>query len=338
MLLDMPKQVWMVRAGRNAVYLEDFLSLQIAAIGWGKIGNLSAVHGRDQIGRLVAKYYPDYNKFQRASSVGQIYRFREDLNPGETVLTYDPGNRLYHVGTTNGDYVYRPDLPEHIQHTREVRWAGNIPRDELTADTKNSLGSISTIFCVSETAAEEILRTVQNGPHLQPEPMVREDIELEAEAEVRKDTEQRALEFLQDRLSKLSWDEMQELVAGLLRGMGYKTRVSPPGPDRGRDIVASPDGFGFQTPRILVEVKHRKGAMEAPEIRGFAGGLRHNDNGLYVSTGGFTREARYEADRANHNIALMDGDDLGTSIVEHYDQMDAESKALLPLKKIYWPT
>jgi len=77
-------------------------------------------------------------------------------------------------------------------------------------------------------------------------------------AEVRKDSEQRALESLQDRLSKLAWDEMQELVAGLLRSMEYKTRVSPAGPDRGRDIIASPDGFGFQP---LIDFYRRLSAL-----------------------------------------------------------------------------
>jgi restriction system protein len=77
--------------------------------------------------------------------------------------------------------------------------------------------------------------------------------------------------------------------------------------------------------------------MGAPEIRSFVGGLRQNDNGLYVSTGGFPREARYEADRTNQNLTLMDSDDLGKAIVEQYDRMDAETRALLPLKKIYWP-
>jgi predicted Mrr-cat superfamily restriction endonuclease len=37
--------------------------------------------------------------------------------------------------------------------------------------------------------------------------------EIEGESEIRRDTEQRALGFLQDKLSKLDWDEMQELVA-----------------------------------------------------------------------------------------------------------------------------
>jgi restriction system protein len=92
---------------------------------------------------------------------------------------------------------------------------------------------------------------------------------------------------------------MQELVAGVLRGMGYKTRVSPRGPDRGKDIIASPDGFGFENPRIFVEVKHRiNSSMGAGEIRSFLGGRHDGDKGIYVSTGGFSKDPYFEADRA----------------------------------------
>jgi restriction system protein len=105
----------------------------------------------------------------------------------------------------------------------------------------------------------------------------------------------------------------------------------------GREGRHSPDALGFVSPRIVTEVKHRKGTMGAPDVRAFAGGLRNRDNGLYVSTGGFTREARYEADRANHPLTLMDSIDLGKAIVENYDRMDLETRTLLPFKKIYWP-
>jgi restriction system protein len=89
---------------------------------------------------------------------------------------------------------------------------------------------------------------------------------------------------------------MEELVAALLRAMGYKARVTPKGPDRGRDVVASPDGLGFQHPRVFAEVKHRpKDSMGAERIRSFLGGLREGDCGLYVSTGGYTKDAHYEA-------------------------------------------
>ena len=51
---------------------------------------------------------------------------------------------------------------------------------------------------------------------------------------------------------------MQELVAGVLRAMGYKTRVSPAGPDGEGTLSPLPMVLDFQPPRIVVEVKHRK--------------------------------------------------------------------------------
>ncbi|MDE1160987.1 MAG: restriction endonuclease [Acidobacteriaceae bacterium] len=331
----MVKQVLMVRAGRDSIFIDEFLSRQMVAIGWWQLGDLSDVRSRDQIRGLVERAWPDSNKFQNSSSVGQVYRFRSELVPGATTATYDSNRRVYHLGTVTGEYIYHPEYDPELVHTKAVKWEKEIARDVLSAAAKNSLGSISTIFRLSDEAAEELRGAGQKAIAIPVTESVED--EAEGETEVRRDTEQRALEFLQDRLSKLAWDEMQELVAGLLRAMGYKTRISPAGPDRGRDILASPDGFGFQPPRIVVEVKHRKNTMGAPEVRSFVGGLRQNDNGLYVSTGGFTREARYEADRTNQNLTLMDADDLGKAIVEHYDQMDAEARALLPLKKIYWP-
>ena len=74
---------------------------------------------------------------------------------------------------------------------------------------------------------------------------------------------EKADRLIEDRIAALDWRQMQELVAGILRGMGYKTTVSADGPDRGVDIFASPDGLGLQEPRIFVEVKHRGGAMGA---------------------------------------------------------------------------
>jgi predicted Mrr-cat superfamily restriction endonuclease len=57
---------------------------------------------------------------------------------------------------------------------------------------------------------------------------------------------------------------MEELVARILRAMGYKAKVSLKGPDRGVDVIASPDGLGLTQPRIKEEVKHRGGSMGAP--------------------------------------------------------------------------
>ncbi|WP_349679944.1 restriction endonuclease, partial [Bifidobacterium sp. UBA6881] len=86
-----------------------------------------------------------------------------------------------------------------------------------------------------------------------------------------------------------------------------------------------PDGIRI----IRVEIKHHKGSMEAPAMRSFIGGLRAGDRGLYVSTGGFTKEARYEADRANVPIRLLDLDGFVRHYVDVYDKTDEETRDIL---------
>jgi restriction system protein len=132
--------------------------------------------------------------------------------------------------------------------------------------------------------------------------------------------------------------ELEYLVAAVLRAMGYKTKVSLPGPDRGVDVLASKDGLGFEEPRIKAEVKHRPNSqMGSSQIRNFIAGLRQGDKGLYVSTGGFSKEAKYEAERGSIPVVLIDLDEMGNLIVTHYDNFDLDGRTLIQLIKIYWP-
>lgn len=148
---------------------------------------------------------------------------------------------------------------------------------------------------------------------------------------------EKSREFIEDLIASLDPYQMQDLVAGILRAMGYKTRVSPKGADRGVDIFASPDGLGLEEPRIFVEVKHRKTTMGTNEVRSFMGGRQPGDRCLFVSTGGFSKEARYEADRSNVPLTLLGLPKLRELLLEHYEQVDAETKRLVPLVRMYWP-
>lgn len=145
------------------------------------------------------------------------------------------------------------------------------------------------------------------------------------------------IEPIKDRVIQLDWEDMERLVAVLLKAIGYCARVMPKGPNGGRDIVASPDALGLESPCIVAEVKHRKGAMGAPAVRSFIGGLRTGDRGLYVSTGGFTKETCYETDRANVPIRLLDLDAFVRHYVEVYDRADDATRSILPLACIWCP-
>lgn len=325
--------MWMVRAGRGGEMAADFVEKRVVAIGWGDAGDLSQLRDRAAILARIKEVWPEWKRGRQISSAGQLARFAFEVRKGDRVVTYDSSSRMYHVGTVVGDFAYKPDVTPPYGNVRSVQWEGVVDRDKLSVPAKNSLGSALTLFRTPDQARKEIEGALAGQP-VAPRP---DEPEVEDEAELLEDVEAKALEFIKDRVSALDWEEMQLLVAGLLRAMGYKTKISAVGPDRGRDIVASPDGFGFENPRIVVEVKHRSQAMGSQEIRGFLGGRHKDDKGLYVSTGGFSKDARYEADRATIPLTLMDIDDLVLAVVEYYDRMDIETQRLLPLRRIYWP-
>ncbi len=323
---------WLVRAGRNAQMLDIFLDKGIVAIGWHELGNLNQYKDKDSLMEAVRKLWPNESAGYHAIAAGQIYRFVHEITKGDRILTYDPEQRVYHVGNVSGEYQYKPEVIDSAPNIRFVTWKHQIKRDDLSTSSKNSLGAISTLFRLPGSVSNEIEGLI-TGRRLH---MTGEDPQ-QSEAWLLNEIETKALEFIKDKVSQLSWDQMQELVAGVLRAMGYKTRVSPAGSDKGKDIVASPDGFGFESPRIVVEVKHRNAAMGSQEIRSFLGGRHKDDKGLYVSTGGFTKDAYYEAERANIPLTLMSLDQLVHALLEHYDALDLDTKQLVPLKKIYWP-
>ncbi len=323
-------RMWMIRAGEGAHLVDVFLENGIVAVGWNEIGDISG-KTKKEIKALMRDRYAKFSQGKIAISAGQMIRFAFEIKNGDYVVTYDPPARIYHLGKIIGDYEYLPGKIEY-SHIRKVKWIGKIDRDLLSITTKNSLGAISTLFLIPEEAKKEILALLEGKSTPETEG-TKEELD-----DIKEDMIERSNEFIKDRIMALNWEQIQELVAGLLRAMGYKTIVSPKGADRGKDIVASPDGLGLEDPRIVVEVKHRNGQMGSKEIRSFLGALRPGNKALYVSTGGFSKEAGYEAERSNIPLTLIDIDMLVKLVIQYYDDFDTETRTLLPLTKIYWPS
>jgi restriction system protein len=116
-----------------------------------------------------------------------------------------------------------------------------------------------------------------------------ESAELEQETEViRRTAYEQAVSVarkeIEEYISQLGAYEFQDLVAALLRGMGYYTPfISPQGKDGGFDILAYKDPFGSTTPRIKVQVKHRNQKVTVKEVRELASLLnKEGEMGLIV--------------------------------------------------------
>lgn len=327
---------WMIRAGRGGVYASDWLEHGVIGIGWDFDGADIAAMNREQIRAAYGLSHPGDSKGKVAAGVGQVYRFAHDMTTDSTVVMYDPESRLYHLGVITGPCVAVCDM-DGVTYTRDVTWGETAPRDVLSPSSKNSLGGIQTIFAVSDEVMADLTNAARDKSVVASNDPAIDDNDATNDEETLAATYDNGIELIKDRVNQLDWEDMERLVAGLLKAMGYCARVMPKGPDGGRDVVASPDALGLESPRIVAEVKHRKGTMGAPAVRAFIGGLRAGDRGLYVSTGGYTKEARYEADRANIPVRLLDLDAFVRHYVEIYDKTDDDTRSILPLTRIWWP-
>jgi restriction system protein len=133
--------------------------------------------------------------------------------------------------------------------------------------------------------------------------------------------------------------DFQDLVAALLRGMGYHVLwVAPPGPDRGIDMIAHTDPLGATSPRIKVQVKRQPGTkISVDGVRSFIAVLGDQDLGIYVSAGGFTKDAEREArSQEKRRLTLVDLDRLVELWIEYFAQLDVSDRQRLPLKPIYF--
>lgn len=150
--------------------------------------------------------------------------------------------------------------------------------------------------------------------------------------------EQLASDGLRKYINSKTAYEFQDLVAALLRAMGYHTPfIAPRGKDGGIDVLAYQDPLGTLSPRIKIQVKHRESTATVKEVRELMGLLQKDgDVGLFVSTGGFTPDAKTTARTSHVHVELIDFERFITLWQEFYHKISDEDKARLPLRAVYF--
>jgi len=148
--------------------------------------------------------------------------------------------------------------------------------------------------------------------------------------------EEQANEGIRQYIKAKNPYEFQDMVAALLRAMGYYTPfVAPKGRDGGVDVIAYIDALGAKVPRIKVQVKHMPDdSIPAKDIRSLLGILRDGDIALFVTSGTYSQQARNEALTSKTYIKLIDGEEFIQMWQDNYSKMTDEDKNMLPLKHI----
>lgn len=130
----------------------------------------------------------------------------------------------------------------------------------LTPEEKQVLSLPADVILQKATAAYRIWRANQplastNQTEIADGDEEATKVETVGRSLILEAADAQARQEIQQYIAALGPYEMQDLVAALLRGMGYHTPfIAPKGPDGGTDIIAYQDPLGTTRPHIRVQV------------------------------------------------------------------------------------
>jgi restriction system protein len=330
--------VWVVRAGKKGEQEETALENNLVTIHWNELPDLSGVKNKDELEQLFRKANPDETRAAAISAgVGQVWAFRSDIQKGDlAIIPLKTRPSALAVGEVTGPYAYRADLgDEEVRHTRPVKWLStDLLRTKVKQDLLDTLGWPRTCYEIKGRNAEERFRAVIGGGSDGPKDSGGGDTEATERPDPEQSSIDELLKFIQRKFSR---HELAVLVDAVLQAEGYKTRVSPPGPDGGVDILAGSGPMGFADPRLCVQVKSSASPADVTVLRGLQGILNNfgAKHGLLVSWGGFTSAVHQEARQSFFSIRLWGSGELLQAIFENYDRFPEQLRAELPLRRIW---
>lgn len=153
--------------------------------------------------------------------------------------------------------------------------------------------------------------------------------------------EEQAWQEIEQFLGGMNPYEFQELVADLLKAMGYfPSWIAPPGKDGGVDIIACSDPLGTQAPRIKVQVKRFVSQrVDSDGLKSFMANLGDDDVGLFVTLSGFTRDASdFARTQERRKVTLIDLERLVELWIQFYGRLDDRARQRFALTPIYFVT
>lgn len=329
---DTEAVLWGIHAGKTGDADDLFLKKNCVAVGWPKMGDLGALKpDREAFKSRVAEVYPEKKPGAIPNNAGQLFRFVHEIKQGDIVVYPSKRDRQVHLGRVEGNYNYDPKTEPAYPNRRTVKWLRAVARTHFSQGALYEIGSALSFFQVKNYADE--FRAALEGKTVPPPPVAQD----ESVAAVAEGIEETTRDFVLKQLAQeLKGHPFADFVAHLLNTMGYRTRVSPEGPDGGIDIVAHKDELGFEPPIIKVQVKSTEGSIGDPVVSALYGKVSTGEFGLLVTLGSFTSQAINFA-KAKSNLRLIDGDELVKLVFQHYDQFDSRYKGLLPLRRVYVP-
>lgn len=328
--------MWLCRAGRYGEFENKFLEDgKVYCTGDNLSESIMQFHTKQDLQQYFVDNNPDVKVKTAMNWASQVWPFAHEMKKGEIVVLPSKIKPVIHFGKITGDYEFLPKNDNPYYHAHQVDWfACDIPRTAFDQDILYSLGAFMTICRIKqEERIKAVIHAQKQGkeaPQITPQ-------EPQDDEEAR-DIENEALGVITNLIiQKTKGHGLAKIVDAILRAKGFTTYVSPAGPDKGVDILASAGTLGFGSPKICVQVKSTDAPVDRIVLDQLGGVMKNfgAEYGLLVSWSGFKSSVINETAKQFFEIRLWTHKEIIEEFLRYYDQMDDEIKELIPLKKIW---
>ena len=330
--------LWIIKPGRRGEHEDYFLEQDVACLTFPNMPSVRDINSSEKMRLLFLAVRPNAPKRAAMNYASQAWAFRGLCRVGDSIVLPLKSSSDIVVGRVASDYRYNRAADDLYRHERDVTWSSRvIARNRIDVDLRYSFAANKT-FCETrrEAAESRIQRLLEDELTAEQEPAAAPDPpggEVILDPDVH--TAWQKLKFFVEQT--FTGHDLTHLFAELLKADGYHIYVSPEGPDEGRDILAARGDFGFERPRICVQVKRTSKPVAAPVFRELLGTMQmlRATHGMLVSWSGFTQAVHKEALNRYFDVRLIDGDEVIRMVLARYRALPADLKKRFPLRRAW---
>ena len=294
-------RVYLARAGRNGEDEEHALENNRAIIGFQEISSLEEAGDYATVAKMVSAALPDSKPNAVGNFARQLCAFVISMEMDDIVVLPRKLTSQIAIGRVTGPYSYEK-VNSAWRHTRPVKWMRlDVPRSTFEQDLLYSFGAFMTVCNVSRNDAARRVAAVLDGepdPGPSVDPIKPKKSQPNDDPEPVPDLSQMAHDQIVARIqSRFVGHALARLVDAVLRADGWVTKVSPPGPDGGVDILAGSGSLGLDAPRLCVQVKSQNSPADVTVYRTLQGTMPmfKAEQGLLVCWGRFNKVVLQES-------------------------------------------
>lgn len=146
--------------------------------------------------------------------------------------------------------------------------------------------------------------------------------------------------MLKTRLHSMPADRFEALIGALLIEIGFDeetVQVTSYSGDGGIDVRGVLNAGDVTEVNAAVQVKRWKGNVQARTVRDVRGSLTTQEQGIIITTSGFSKGARAEANAIGKTpISLVDGSQLIELLIKHAVGVNKEQHTVFSLDEEWW--